>query len=41
MEEFVAERQEVLDAVRRIVAAGLVAIASGNVSRRVRRAPRP
>ena len=38
MEEFVDERQEVLDAVRRIVDAGLVAIASGNVSRRIRRA---
>ncbi len=37
MEEFVAERQEVLDAVRRIVDAGLGAIASGNVSRRIRR----
>ena len=33
--EFVSERQEVLDAVRRIVEAGLVAGASGNVSRRV------
>ena len=33
--DFVAERQQVLDAVRRIVAAGLVSGASGNVSRRV------
>ena len=33
--EFLSERQEVLDAVRRIVEAGLVAGASGNVSRRV------
>ncbi len=32
---FDAERQEVLEAVRRIVAAGLVAGASGNVSRRI------
>ena len=34
--QFVEERQEVLDAVRRIVAAGLVSGASGNVSRRIR-----
>lgn len=34
--DFVAERQEVLEAVRRIVDAGLVAGASGNVSRRIR-----
>lgn len=34
-QDFVAERQEVLDAVRRIVAARLVAGASGNVSRRI------
>ncbi len=34
--EFPDERQEVLEAVRRIVAAGLVAGASGNVSRRIR-----
>jgi L-fuculose-phosphate aldolase len=34
-EKFVAERQEVLDAVQRIVAAGLVAGSSGNVSRRI------
>ena len=33
---FEAERGEVLDAVGRIVAAGLVAGASGNVSRRIR-----
>ncbi len=33
--QFVEERQEVLDAVRRIVAAGLVSGASGNVSRRI------
>jgi L-fuculose-phosphate aldolase len=33
---FIAEREEVLDAVRRIVAAGLVTGASGNVSRRIR-----
>ena len=37
METFLPERQEVLDAVRRIVAAGLVSGASGNVSRRIRR----
>jgi len=37
MEEFIAERQEVLNAVRRIVDAGLVAVSSGNVSRRIRR----
>lgn len=36
-EDFAAERQEVLDALRRIVNAGLVAIASGNISRRIRR----
>lgn len=35
MEEFIAERQEVLNAVRRIVDAGLVAVSSGNVSRRI------
>lgn len=35
-EQYTAERQEVLEAVRRIVAAGLVAGASGNVSRRIR-----
>jgi L-fuculose-phosphate aldolase len=34
--DYLAERQEVLDAVRRIVALGLVAHASGNVSRRIR-----
>jgi L-fuculose-phosphate aldolase len=33
--EFVAEREEVLEAVQRIVAAGLVAGSSGNVSRRI------
>ncbi len=33
--DFEAERREVLDAVRRIVALGLVAGASGNVSRRI------
>lgn len=33
--EFLEERQQVLDAVHRIVAAGLVAGASGNVSRRI------
>lgn len=33
--EFVEERQEVLDAVQRIVAMGLVSGASGNVSRRI------
>src|SRR4029079_305315 len=33
--DFVAERREVLDAVRRIVAADLVSGASGNVSRRI------
>jgi L-ribulose-5-phosphate 4-epimerase len=33
--QFVEERQEVLDVVRRIVAAGLVSGASGNVSRRI------
>jgi L-fuculose-phosphate aldolase len=33
--EFRTEREEVLDAVRRIVAAGLVSGASGNVSRRI------
>jgi L-fuculose-phosphate aldolase len=33
--EFLTERQEVLDAVQRIVAMGLVAGASGNVSRRI------
>ena len=36
--DFRREREEVLDAVRRIVDAGLVAGASGNVSRRIRRA---
>lgn len=35
-EQFSAEREEVFDAVHRIVAAGLVAGASGNVSRRIR-----
>ena len=35
-EQFLDEREEVLDAVHRIVAAGLVAGASGNVSRRIR-----
>jgi ribulose-5-phosphate 4-epimerase/fuculose-1-phosphate aldolase len=34
-ENFIAERQEVLDAVLRIAAAGLVAGSSGNVSRRI------
>jgi L-fuculose-phosphate aldolase len=34
--DFAAERQDVLDAVRRIVDGGLVAGASGNVSRRIR-----
>jgi L-fuculose-phosphate aldolase len=34
--DFAAERQEVLDGVRRIVDAGLVAGASGNLSRRIR-----
>jgi len=38
MEDFLEERRQVLDAVRRIVDAGLVAISSGNVSRRIRRA---
>ncbi|HYM14020.1 MAG TPA: class II aldolase/adducin family protein [Dehalococcoidia bacterium] len=38
MDEFLAERQEVLAAVRRIVDAGLVSGSSGNVSRRIRRA---
>ena len=33
--DYLAERQEVLDAVRRIVGLGLVAHASGNVSRRI------
>jgi L-fuculose-phosphate aldolase len=33
---FVDEREEVVEAVRRIVAAGLVSGASGNVSRRIR-----
>ncbi len=33
--DFLEERQQVLDAVHRIVAAGLVAGASGNVSRRI------
>jgi L-fuculose-phosphate aldolase len=33
--DFLAERQEVLDAVRRIVDLGLVAGSSGNVSRRI------
>jgi L-fuculose-phosphate aldolase len=36
--DYRAERQEVLDAVRRIVDLGLVAGASGNVSRRIRTA---
>jgi L-fuculose-phosphate aldolase len=35
-ERFAAERAEVVDAVQRIVEAGLVAGASGNVSRRIR-----
>lgn len=35
-EQYEPERAEVLDAVQRIVAAGLVASASGNVSRRIR-----
>lgn len=35
-DRFLAERTEVLEAVRRIVAAGLVAGASGNVSRRIK-----
>jgi L-fuculose-phosphate aldolase len=35
-EQYTAEREEVLAAVRRIVVAGLVAGASGNVSRRIR-----
>lgn len=35
MSEFLTERQQVLDAVQRIVAAGLVSGASGNVSRRI------
>ena len=34
-ETYLAERQEVLHAVHRIVAAGLVSGASGNVSRRI------
>jgi L-fuculose-phosphate aldolase len=34
--DYLAERQDVLDAVRRIVDADLVAISSGNVSRRIR-----
>ncbi len=34
-DDFLEERQQVLDAVQRIVAAGLVAGASGNVSRRI------
>ncbi len=38
MDEATAARDAVLDAVRRIVAAGLVANASGNVSCRIRRA---
>ncbi len=38
MDEATAAREAVLDAVRRIVAAGLVANASGNVSCRIRRA---
>lgn len=37
MEEFIAERQEVLATVRRIVELGLVAGSSGNVSRRIAR----
>ena len=36
-EDFAGERRAVLEAVRRIVAAGLVAGASGNVSMRIRR----
>ena len=40
MADFRAERQDVLDAVRRIVAAGLVSAASGNVSRRIRETDR-
>jgi len=39
MADYVAERGEVLEAVRRIVALGLVAGASGNVSRRIVPAP--
>lgn len=35
MSDYRPERQEVLDAVRRIVAAGLVSGASGNVSRKI------
>ncbi len=35
-DDYHEERQEVLDAVRRIVALGLVGSASGNVSRRIR-----
>jgi L-fuculose-phosphate aldolase len=35
--EFAREREQVLDAVRRICDAGLVAAASGNVSQRIRR----
>lgn len=34
-DDFLQERQQVLDAVRRIVAAGLVSGSSGNVSRRI------
>lgn len=34
--QFLAERQEVLEAVQRIVASGLVSGSSGNVSRRIR-----
>jgi len=37
VEEFIAERQEVLATVRRIVELGLVAGSSGNVSRRIAR----
>jgi len=36
-EDFRAERQEVVDALQRIVAAGLVSVASGNVSCKIRR----
>jgi L-fuculose-phosphate aldolase len=38
MEDYLHARQQVLEAVRRVVAAGLVANASGNVSCRIRRA---
>jgi L-fuculose-phosphate aldolase len=36
-QDFLKERQQVLEAVRRIVDGGLVAISSGNVSMRIRR----